>query len=278
MITESTRTSRRDPAGSAGSEAVIVVDHLSHSFRQRNGALKPALRDVSFDIRRSEFVAIVGPSGCGKSTLLNLISGLEHPTEGRLEVAGEAVTGIRSDLGYMPSSDSLLPWRTVRDNVAFPLELRQVDKAERLARADEMLEAVGLTSDARDQYPHQLSQGMRQRVAIARTFTARSDIILMDEPFSALDAQTRVRVQDLFLTIWDQEKPTVVLITHDVAEAVALADRVVVFTSGPGTVDRVLEIDLPRPRSVEDLLFDSSSFQGYMRDIWGSLRDEEVDA
>jgi len=258
------------------SEPAVVIDRVSHSFKNsRTGVLKPALRDVSFEIPSSRFVAVVGPSGCGKSTLLNLISGLVAPTEGEVRVNGEVVSGVRRDIGYMPSSDSLLPWRTVRNNVAFPLELAGMDKKERLDRADELLEAVGLGTDSRDLYPHALSQGMRQRVAIARTFTAHSRIILMDEPFSALDAQTKIRVQELFLSIWDREKPTVVLITHDVSEAVALADTVVVFTKGPGTVDRVIDVGLPRPRSVEELLFDSSEFQGHMRDIWKSLRNEE---
>ncbi len=268
--------SRPRPEPESG-EPAIRIDDISQSFDSRAGTTKLALREVSFDVPKSGFYAVVGPSGCGKSTLLNLISGLLTPTKGSVTVNGERVTGIRHDIGYMPSADSLLPWRTVRNNVAFPLELAGVPKKERYARADEMLAAVGLAPEAREQYPHALSQGMRQRVAIARTFSAQSSVILMDEPFSALDAQTRLRVQDLFLSIWDREKPTVVLITHDVAEAVTLADKVVVFTKGPGTVDRIIDVKLARPRSAEDLLFDSTEFQGYMREIWTSFRDKEVD-
>jgi NitT/TauT family transport system ATP-binding protein len=203
--------------------------------------------------------------------LLNLISGLLYPSQGYIRVKGERVTQVRHDVGYMPSHGSLLPWRTVENNVAFPLELAGVRKKERLERARAMISAVGLGGNER-QYPHQLSQGMQQRVAIARTFSATSEIILMDEPFSALDAQTRVHVQDLFLTIWEQQKPTVMLITHDVAEAVALADRVVIFSGAPGTVLQIREINLPRPRSVEDLMFNNSEFQDHMRAIWASLR------
>lgn len=237
------------------------------------GSLKPALRDVTIDVPRSSFVAVVGPSGSGKSTLLNLIAGLLQPTAGSVLVNGEVVKDVGHRVSYMPSADSLLPWRTVRANVEFPLELAGVPKSERQSRAMEMLTAVGLSgSDA--MYPHALSQGMRQRVAIARTFTARTDIVLMDEPFSALDVQTRMRVQSLFIGIWEKEQPTVVLITHDVAEAVALADTVIVFSGPPGTVIGTHKIDLPRPRSVENLMFDSPDFQSHMRAIWKDLRNE----
>jgi NitT/TauT family transport system ATP-binding protein len=266
------------PAGSASSNGApaapaIEIDQVAHAFRTNEGRNKVALRDVTFGIERSTLVAVVGPSGCGKSTLLNLISGLLFPTRGSVRVNGQQVTQIRHDVGYMPSQSSLLPWRTVENNVALALELAGMSRKKRLERAHEMIAAVGLAGNERA-YPHQLSQGMQQRVAIARTFCADSDIILMDEPFSALDAQTRVQVQDLFLSIWEQRKPTVVLITHDVAEAVALADRVVVFSKAPGTVLWVSDITLPRPRSVEDLMFNNRDFQNYMRSIWASLRDE----
>jgi NitT/TauT family transport system ATP-binding protein len=255
----------------SGSGPAIEIEDVSYEFSSRGRARKLALTDVTFSVPRSTFISVVGPSGCGKSTLLNLVSGLLMPTRGVIRVNGEEVTGIRSDIGYMPGSESLLPWRTVLDNVALPLELAGVGKTERYERSAEMLEAVGL-GGVGDTFPHALSLGMRQRVAIARTFTAHSDIVLMDEPFSALDAQTRVLVQDVFLSIWEKRKPTVMLITHDVAEAVALSDQVVVFTPGPGTVDSVRQVDLSRPRSVEDLIFEDQEFQGHMRSIWKSLR------
>lgn len=253
--------------------SAISVQHLSHSFMTPQGMTTAALRDISIEVARSSFMAVVGPSGSGKSTLLNLIAGLIQPTSGSVIINGKAVHGASHRVSYMPSSDSLLPWRTVRANVEFPLELAGTPRPERQARAAEMLAAVGLAGSEM-MYPHALSQGMRQRVTVARTFTARTDIVLMDEPFSALDVQTRVRIQDLFLAIWEREQPTVVLITHDIAEAVALADTVIVFSGSPGSVVASYDIDIPRPRSVERLMFDSSQFQSYMRSIWTDLRHE----
>lgn len=276
MTSEDPAALATQPRTVAGN-SIIEINDVSHRFDTSTGSAL-ALRDVSFAIRQSTLLAVVGPSGCGKSTLLNLVSGLLFPTKGTIRVKGQQVTEIRHDVGYMPSHGSLLPWRTVENNVALPLELTGVQKKERLERAHAMLAAVGLSRN-RKHYPHQLSQGMQQRVAIARTFTADSEIILMDEPFSALDAQTRVQVQELFLTIWEQRKPTVILITHDVAEAVALADRVVIFSRAPGTVLQIRDINLPRPRSVEDLMFSNSEFQEHMRVIWSRLRnDSELDS
>jgi NitT/TauT family transport system ATP-binding protein len=250
---------------------IIEIENVGHRFDLNNGNSNLALSDVSFAVEQSTLLAVVGPSGCGKSTLLNLISGLLAPSKGTVRIKGQQVTKIRHDVGYMPSHGSLLPWRTVENNVALPLELAGAVKKERLERARVMISSVGL-SGYEKQFPHQLSQGMQQRVAIARTFSAGSEIILMDEPFSALDAQTRVRVQELFLEIWEQQRQTVILITHDVAEAVALADKVVIFSGAPGTVLEVRNINLPRPRSVEDLMFNNSEFQEHMRVIWSSLR------
>jgi NitT/TauT family transport system ATP-binding protein len=266
-------SARRENGADQAFHSAITLEGVSHSFTTADGRRVAALRDVNFSIGASTFVAIVGPSGCGKSTVLNLISGLLKPTEGSAYVNGEQVTGIRVGVGYMPSSDSLLPWRTVQANVELPLELAGVPKRERARRAAEMLSAVGL-SGSEQAFPHSLSQGMRQRVAIARTFTAGSQVILMDEPFSSLDMQTRLRVQDVFLSIWERERPTVVLITHDVSEAVALADRVIIFSGSPGTVLKESAIALPRPRQVEELMFSSAEFQGHMRSIWSSLRVE----
>ncbi len=266
------------PSGQAteavrGGGGEIELEEISHVFRTRNAPGVRALTDVTFSVDKGHFLAVVGPSGCGKSTLLNIISGLLMPTSGRVTVKGKPVTQIRHDVGYLPSQDSLLPWRTVVQNVEYPLSLQGVSRAERHQRSRRMLEAVGL-GGFEHYYPHALSQGMRQRVAIARLFATDSDLVLMDEPFSALDAQTRVLVQDLFLSIWEKEHRTVVLITHDVSEAVALADRVVVFSSAPGTVLSVHDIDLPRPRSVERLIFDNVVFQEYMRLIWRDLRHD----
>jgi NitT/TauT family transport system ATP-binding protein len=259
-----------------GMRSQVVVDDVTHFFASPKKASLPAIRNVNLEIAEGEFTAVVGPSGCGKSTLLNLISGLLTPTKGQLYVKGEPVTDVRHDVGYMPARDALLPWRTVRKNVEFPLEIQgQLSARERRDKATELLEAVGLKGfDA--YYPHALSQGMRQRVAIARTFATSPDILLMDEPFSALDAQTKLLVQDLFLSMWERAHHTVLLITHDVVEAVALADKVIVFSEAPGTVRAVYSIDLPRPRSVQRLLFEEPVFQDYLRTIWADLRPREV--
>jgi NitT/TauT family transport system ATP-binding protein len=257
--------------------AAIKIDGVTHTFPARGGKRGvTAIRDIDLTIKPGEFTAVVGPSGCGKSTLLNLISGLIHPTAGRMYVRGDLVTGVRHDTAYMLGRDALLPWRTVRANVEFPLEVgvRKERSAARRKRAQELLDSVGLRG-FESFHPHALSQGMRQRVAIARTFAVRPDILLLDEPFSALDAQTRIQIQDLFLTVWERERHTVVLITHDVMEAVALADRVVVFSAAPGTIKAIYDILLPRPRSVERLLFEEPVFQHHIRDIWRDLGPEQ---
>ncbi|MTD53231.1 ABC transporter ATP-binding protein [Amycolatopsis pithecellobii] len=262
-----TRTTATAPRGT------IELEAVGHSFLAGK-TRRPAIRDVSFTVEQGEFCAVVGPSGCGKTTILNLVSGLLRPTEGRVSVDGKPVRAVSSDIGYMPAQDSLLPWRTVLGNVEFPLQLAGESRKSRLDRAREMISAVGLEK-VLDHHPHQLSQGMRQRVAIARTFATGSRIILMDEPFGALDAQTRVVIQDLFLSIWERRKPTVILITHDVAEAVALADVVVSMSPSPGTVRATRRIELPRPRSAEQLIFESTRFQSYMKEIWHELRGGE---
>jgi NitT/TauT family transport system ATP-binding protein len=249
----------------------IELHHVSHTFVSDSGQPVEALRDVSFTVHAGGFVSVVGPSGCGKSTIVNIISGLLMPTEGQVTVGDREVKTVRNDVQFMQAHDTLLPWRTVLRNVEFPLQYQDLSKQERRSRARETLAALGL-GEFEDSYPYQLSQGMRQRVAIARTFATRASIVLMDEPFSALDSQTRVLVQDMFLQAWERDHPTVVLITHDVAEAVALSDSVVVFSDRPGTVVSNHRIDLPRPRSVENLIFENVLFQQYMRTIWSEIR------
>lgn len=262
-------------AGEGAPEPVVTLTHVSHSFPGPGGVLTPAITDITLTMRRGEFTAIVGPSGCGKTTILNLLAGLMPPTEGTIRIKGSDVTGIRAgDVGYMPAKHSLLPWRTALGNVEFALELQhRLKKAEIRERADDMLEAVGLHK-YRDAYPHTLSQGMQQRVAIARTFVCDEDVLLMDEPFSALDAQTRMSIQEVFLSFWERQRRTVVLITHDSSEAVALADTVVLMSRAPGTIKQVFSIDLPRPRTMADLLFGDPQFARYVRELWqGLLKD-----
>jgi NitT/TauT family transport system ATP-binding protein len=254
----------------------IELRGVNHSFLSDAGRLVPALREVSFNVDAGSFVSVVGPSGCGKSTLVNIISGLLEPSSGCAMIYGRRVTNIRRDIQFMQAHDTLLPWRNVLKNVEFPLTFQRLSRAERIDRARHMIESVGLAG-FESAYPYQLSQGMRQRVAIARAFATHSPIVLMDEPFSALDSQTRVLVQDLFLKVWERDHPTVILITHDVAEAVALSDTVVVFSNRPGRVIGIHDIDLPRPRSVEHLIFEDRSFQEYMRTIWAQIKRGEVE-
>lgn len=235
-----------------GCLAKIAVNDVSITFRSKTGPDVLAVKSVSFDVRPREFVALVGPSGGGKTTLLNMISGLYKPDHGEISIDGDRVSGIHPNLSYMPSRDALLPWRTVQKNVEYGLELKGVSKSERSRRARDMISHVGLEK-ASGRYPSQLSSGMRQRAAVARTFACKPDILLMDEPFSALDAQTRVRLQALFLTLWEENRSTVLLVTHDVGEALALADRVIVLTSSPAVVKEVVPVHLGRPRDLKAL-------------------------
>jgi NitT/TauT family transport system ATP-binding protein len=213
-----------------------------------------ALADVSFAVAPGEFVCVVGPSGCGKTTLFRLIAGLEAPTDGTVRVDGDPVQGPGVDRGMVFQDYQLFPWRTVAGNVAFGLEQRDTTREERAARTEAMLDLVGL-SDVAETYPGALSGGMKQRVGIARALAVDPSTLLMDEPFGSVDAQTREMLHDELLSIWEQTGKTVLFVTHDVAEAVTLADRVVVLTPGPGRVREVVSVDLDRPRTRTDADF-----------------------
>ena len=232
------------------------------------------LDGIDLDIRRGEFVAIVGPSGCGKTTLLNLVAGLVTAEGGEVDVHGRPPKVGDPNVGYLFARDALLPWRTVLGNAELALEMVGVAKAERRRRAEELLASVGL-ADSANAYPAQLSQGMRQRVAIARTLVTRPDLLMLDEPFSALDAQTKLLLQDTFSRLWADLGATVVLITHDLSEAISLADRVVLMTARPGRIKRVLQVDLPRPRSVVTLQSDEGYHRIYQQ-LWSDLSEEVV--
>jgi NitT/TauT family transport system ATP-binding protein len=227
----------------------ISIQNVSKTFRNKAGEEVEAIRSVSFDVKEREFVALVGPSGGGKSTLLNLSAGLYELDGGQILMDGKKVGGLQTNISYMPSRDALLPWRTVQRNVEYGLELRGFSKDDRKKAAEEMIRHVGLDG-AENRYPMQLSSGMRQRVAVARTFVCQPDILLMDEPFSALDAQTRIKVQDLFLRLWEENRATVLLVTHDVGEAIALADRIIVLSSSPATVRAEVVVPFERPREL----------------------------
>jgi len=253
----------------------IVVESLSHAF-DIDGRSVPVLTDVSLEVAQGEFLAIVGPSGCGKSTLLNIVSGLFPPTTGRVTVDGAPVEGINPRIGYMFARDALLPWRTSLANVAFGPELAGEPADRREARARDLLRLTGLAG-FEGSYPSQLSQGMRQRVSLARTLARNPDILLMDEPFGALDAQTKLVLEEEFLRIWERDRKTVIFVTHDLFEAIAMADRVAVFSARPGRIKSLVALDLPRPRSVTAGRF-GPRFQDLYDRLWDDLRYEVIAA
>lgn len=219
-----------------------------HKIFLADGKEMEALHDINLSIRENEFVCFIGPSGCGKTTLLRIIAGLEEPTCGTVSLAGEQIKGPAPERGMVFQEYSLFPWRTVLNNVAFGLELKGVPSDERNARAMQYLKMVGLER-FETRYPHELSGGMKQRVAIARALVNDPRALLMDEPFGALDAQTRNVMQSELLRIWEEEKKTVVFVTHSVDEAIYLADRIVIMSARPGRIKDIIEIDLPRPRN-----------------------------
>src|ERR1700727_4086162 len=263
-------TSRVIPARQAGASAILVVEDIVVRFATGEGALT-AINDVSLTVAPGEFLAVIGPSGCGKSTLFNVIGGLLGGYDGRVAVAGEKVYGPHASIGMVFQEESTFPWRNVVDNVAFPLEIAGMPKRERIERARHFVSMVGLDGFEK-RYPAELSGGMRQRVSMARTLASEPKILLMDEPFAALDEQTRLLLGDKVLQIQQQLKQTTMFITHNITEAVRLADRILVMTYRPGQVKRIVDIDLPRPRSSE--IVSSEAFGRYVAQIWGALREE----
>jgi NitT/TauT family transport system ATP-binding protein len=251
----------------------IELSGVTKQFGGTGGQPYTALREVNLTVAAGEFCAVVGPTGCGKSTTLTLIAGMERPTAGRVRVAGADVAGITAGVGFMFQTDALLPWRTVLDNVAAGPRFRGVPKKTAVSDARDWIRRVGLAG-FEDRYPHQLSGGMRKRVALAQNLINEPRILLMDEPFSALDVQTRALMSNELLGLWDLTRPSVVFVTHDLEEAIALADKVVVMTAGPGgTVKAEFPIDLPRPRVVQEIRFEARFVDLYHR-IWDALRTE----
>ena len=259
-------------------EHKIVARDLSMEFQalDESGHAErvPVLEGFDLQVREGEFLSILGPSGCGKSTFMNILAGLAHKTGGDLLVDGKPLQCINRNQGVVFQGYALLPWRTVLDNIAVGLEIRGVGKAQRLETAREYLELVGLNGFA-SRYPHELSGGMRQRVAIARSLAYNPDVLLMDEPFAALDAQTRETLQSELLRIWGTHKKTIVFITHSLDEAIFLSDRVAVMTQRPGRIKEIFDIDLPRPRQPE--LRNTQAFVHYRQRTWEALRDEVAD-
>jgi len=250
--------------------AFLVVDDIVKRFETPDGTMT-AVDHVSFTVTPGEFLSVIGPSGCGKSTLFNIIGGLIDGYEGHIAVAGDHISGPHASIGMVFQEESTFPWRTVIENVAFPLEIAGVKKSKRIERARHFISLVGL-SGFENRYPTELSGGMRQRVAIARTLASEPKILLMDEPFASLDEQTRLLLGDKVLQIQQELKQTTLLITHNITEAVQLSDRILVMTYRPGRVKRIVEINLPRPRSSD--IVSSEAFGRYVAQIWGDLREE----
>lgn len=245
----------------------LKFDNVSKAYQTRSGDVL-AVTDLDLHVRQGEFLTIVGPSGCGKSTLLNMLAGLETPSQGQILLDGKPVAERQREIGYVMQNDNLYPWRTLIENVMFPLEIRDVPKKERYAIAKDYLAQVKLDG-FEDKYPFELSGGMRQRGNIVRALSFSPNLLIMDEPFGPLDAQTRLLLQTQLLELWQEEKKTVIFITHDLPEAIALGDRVMVMSARPGRAKVVLDIDVERPRNLAHI----HELDTY-RDLLSRLGDE----
>lgn len=255
--------------GPPGSHALRVAN-VSMSYESAEGRVD-AIADVSFEVRPAEIISVIGPSGCGKTTLFNIIGGLLGGFSGDVFIDDQSVRDSRGSVGMVFQEESTFPWRTTLENIAFPLEVSGVPKKERLDRARHFLRMVGLDG-FENRYPAELSGGMRQRTALARTLAFEPKVLLLDEPFAALDSQTRILVGDSVLKIQQDLAQTTLLITHNLTEAVQLADRVVVMTYRPGMIKRIIEVDLPRPRTSE--IVGSDHFGHLVGAVWNDLREE----
>jgi NitT/TauT family transport system ATP-binding protein len=255
----------------------IEIRALGRTFRKK-GTKEAfhALRGFDLSIEKGEFVTVVGPSGCGKSTLLDLLVGLSRPDEGQILIDGKPIDGPALDRGIVLQGYALFPWRTVRRNVEFGLEIKGVPKKERTELSRHYIDLVDLTG-FENHYPYELSGGMQQRVAIARALAYDPEVLLMDEPFAAVDAQTRETMQDEILSIWEKTGKTVVFVTHSIEEAVGLSDRVAVMGKNPGRVKEVVKVNLPRPRRIGDVR-STPDFSLISHRIWELLQDKEPDA
>ena len=261
------------------SHVKLGVENVSKTFRVRGGAynearLLPVLRRVSFDVKQGEIVSLIGESGCGKTTLLRIIQGLVRLDSGIVRVDGASVKGPGRDRGFVFQQPTLLPWRSARQNVEFGLELQAVGRSERSDRAQALLKLVGLGGSG-EQFPHQLSGGMQQRVGLARALAIDPAILLMDEPFSALDAQTREILQSELLRIQAETGKTILFVTHDLDEAIYLSNRVVVLAAKPGRVKSIIDIPFTLPRSELPLLRGESEFQRIRSEMWALIRSSQ---
>jgi NitT/TauT family transport system ATP-binding protein len=253
-------------------QPAIELRGVTKRFLTPSGGVYTALRDLDLAVAPGEFCAMVGPTGCGKSTTLALISGLEPPSEGEVEVFGKPVEGIAEGTGYVFQADAVFPWKTVLENVAAGPRYHGLTGNQARDKARDWITRVGLAG-FEDRYPYQLSGGMRKRVALAQSLINEPRILLMDEPFSALDVQTRSLMENELLGLWSSTAASVVFVTHDLEEAISLSDRVLVITAGPGTVKSAYQVDLPRPRNVAEIRF-QPRFSEIYEEIWDDLRDE----
>ncbi|MDR3295199.1 MAG: ABC transporter ATP-binding protein [Clostridiales Family XIII bacterium] len=252
----------------------LAVNGLDTSYIIKKNQKFTALSNISFTVSEGEFVTILGPSGCGKSTLLDVIAGLLKPEKGEVRINGKEVGKPSLEVGFVMQSYALFPWRTVRKNIEYGLELKKVPKKDRREIAEKYLSLVNL-GDFADRYPYELSGGMKQRVAIVRALAYNPNILLMDEPFAAVDAQTREGLQDELLNIWEQTKKTIVFVTHSIEEAVILSDRVIVLTENPGTIKAIKNIELVRPRNSD--IRGTIVFRDYVQQFWKLLHKRSED-
>jgi NitT/TauT family transport system ATP-binding protein len=262
------------PAQSAQRPAghVIRVENVSKVFQTPSRESLGALSDIELNIAHGEFVTVVGPSGCGKSTLLRLIAGFSGVTAGRILFQGQQVTGLNTKVGYVPQESKLFPWLTVEENVGFGLDPKRYSRADRERQVSQFIKLAGLAGFEK-YYPAQLSGGMSKRASIVRALAYEPPVILMDEPFGPLDAQTRMVLQDELLKIWEQKRQTIVFVTHDLVEAVALADRVVVMTHRPGKIKDVIQVPMSRPRNIFEIHRQEGFDDAYGR-LWNIFRHE----
>jgi NitT/TauT family transport system ATP-binding protein len=269
----SERIAMTQPSQPEASKYAVELNACTKEFATPGGGSYFAVRDIDLKVEPGRFVSIVGPTGSGKSTILNMAAGLLNPSSGTVHSFGEPVHGVNRRASYMFQQDALLPWKSVIDNVSLGLTMAGVSKADAYDESRRWLEKVGLKNFA-DRYPHQLSGGMRKRTAVAQAWIVNPDILLMDEPFSALDVQTRQIMENELLQLWQESDKAVVFITHDLDEAIALSDEVIILGAGPGsTVVGSYEIDIPRPRDLLDIR-DDPKFVDLHREIWGRLKVE----
>jgi NitT/TauT family transport system ATP-binding protein len=258
------------PGGTA--PPAVIMGGLSQRFVTPDGQSMEVLRDVAVTVREREFFTVVGPSGCGKSTLLNITSGLLRPTTGTVRCLKGDRSLEQTEIGYITQDSNLYPWFTVLENVMMPLEIRKVPKRERRERARDWLRIVGL-GEFENHYPRQLSGGMQKRCSIARTMVYEPEILLMDEPFGALDAITKTTLQKTILDLWQRRQTSVIFITHDLTEAIALSDRVAVMTGRPGRIRATFDVPLQRPRDVYNIV-DLPEFKALRRELWRLLETD----